>query len=565
MINYLDKLLNKSNGQRKSLVKDDFERFLHNNNCTFQHEDDDSNDTDRYFFDFQGGHFVASIKKKGLKGVDITYPAFETVPVEQIQLVRAMCNKYNSESSVLKYFYNTEIEDNNIRIHLTFFSNEVFDDELSEMLNACFYFQRSFCNEYHNALKNQKSWNSDDAEQFFLDRERERFLLAAQEMAHHADTQVMRSDSHDHVLTVAAFLNEVLGLEKPLCDTLTITRDGQCQTFTERDTIHDMEVTRLLVDGEGRQAHAVADTAMAMITCCTASDNTPRTISIVARNEGEDQSSIYLRLTVCLMAKPTSRTHSLNIDEQEPDCVDLLVAYDKASPKEKIAEFEYMWKEAKIKEKNGENLSDEEQLLLGVTDPDIAYNIYWGERHMRFQRYGEALNHLLNAYNGMRTQAPEFSSKQTATFTELCYDIGFCYTDLKQYDRAYYYLSALQNDGNIRHNMELVNCLVNGKDPRLFQVINELISSIHEQFKDEEELSENIIDFINFLKRRRAYALIDFGDLDEAEKAFKAMLDEPENSSYAINELAYIQQLREADAKDEDEQDSSEEEQKKRH
>ena len=50
--------------------------------------------------------------------------------------------------------------------------------------------------------------------------------------------------------------------------------------------------------------------------------------------------------------------------------------------------------------------------------------------------------------------------------------------------------------------------------------------------------------FINFMRRRRAYALIDHHQLDEAEKAFTAMLDDPENSDYALSELAYIKRLR---------------------
>ena len=41
------------------------------------------------------------------------------------------------------------------------------------------------------------------------------------------------------------------------------------------------------------------------------------------------------------------------------------------------------------------------------------------------------------------------------------------------------------------------------------------------------------------------FVRIELGRLDEAEEIFKAMLDEPGNSDYALEELAYIQRLKE--------------------
>ena len=63
-------------------------------------------------------------------------------------------------------------------------------------------------------------------------------------------------------------------------------------------------------------------------------------------------------------------------------------------------------------------------------------------------------------------------------------------------------------------------------------------------FPDIEEMPDNIRSFLNFVRRRRGYAYIDFNQLDEAEKIFTKMLDEEENADYAINELAHIRKLR---------------------
>ena len=102
----------------------------------------------------------------------------------------------------------------------------------------------------------------------------------------------------------------------------------------------------------------------------------------------------------------------------------------------------------------------------------------------------------------------------------------------------------MASDGNIRHTMELVNSMANSKDLRLFSYTEGVMDEVKHNFSEDEELPDNIRQFINFMRRRRGYAYIDFNQLDQAEKIFTKMLDEEENADYAINELAYIKKLR---------------------
>jgi Holliday junction resolvase len=92
--------------------------------------------------------------------------------------------------------------------------------------------------------------------------------------------------------------------------------------------------------------------------------------------------------------------------------------------------------------------------------------------------------------------------------------------------------------------MELVNSMANSKDLRLFNYTEGVMEEVKRNFSEDDELPDNIKDFINFLRRRRGYAYIDFNQLDKAEKIFTQMLDEEDNADYAINELAYIKRLR---------------------
>ena len=122
--------------------------------------------------------------------------------------------------------------------------------------------------------------------------------------------------------------------------------------------------------------------------------------------------------------------------------------------------------------------------------------------------------------------------------------------------QAFYYLDLMASDGNIRHTMELVNSMANGKDLRLFSYTEEVMEEVKRNFSEDEELPDTIKDFINFLRRRRGYAYIDFNQLDKAEKIFTQMLDEEDNADYAINELAYIKKLRQQRGEESPEQDN---------
>lgn len=64
----------------------------------------------------------------------------------------------------------------------------------------------------------------------------------------------------------------------------------------------------------------------------------------------------------------------------------------------------------------------------------------------------------------------------------------------------------------------------------------------NDEEKPKTSLSDDQLDQIsNFLLRRKAYMLVAMQRYDEAERLLKQMLDNPQNSDFALKELAYIQ------------------------
>ncbi len=564
----MKKLINKIFGNndaekpQKSSVKADFIQFLNAFNCKFKIEDDRDDKLVRIFFDYQGGHFVAVIKDNNL-GVDVNYPSFADAPTDELQLVRAMCNRSNNNSSVLKFTYTFDENKNLLRVHMSFFCTAVYTDDITDLLDACFYFQRSFCDEYNDARDNQKSHETHDIERTFARNARERFLIAQQEISHQQDNNphLIRHTFNDGV-AMGEFIDTALSLDAHVCHALTVVRDNQVHFATTKD-IDAWLLSQLLIDGQGTDARFACKQAVAIVELTAMaqreSDNQPahQLLTITALPDGSDDTSLYFRVTASLSPLTTSRNTALN--SRVNNTTTMLIAYDKTSAKQKQQEFDYMWQDAKIKMRDGEELTDEQQLIIDITDANIGYCIYWGKHHMLNNRYVEAILMFENAYYAMRTVFFKLSDELKTTFGEVCYNLGFCYTELMQYQKAFYYLHMLEDDGNIKHNSELINCLANNKDIRVFKIIDQIMSAIQQHITDDGEVPEDLQSFVNFLRRRRAYALIDFDDLDEAEKAFTQMLDEPENSDYALGELAYIKQLRKTRATTDPEQEPGQE------
>ena len=96
-----------------------------------------------------------------------------------------------------------------------------------------------------------------------------------------------------------------------------------------------------------------------------------------------------------------------------------------------------------------------------------------------------------------------------------------------------------------------MNCLVNSKDFRAIYVINGILDALpkpEDSSDEDEENSEstpkedpNLVVFKNFLRRRKAYVLVDLKMWDEAEKLLQELLQEPANADFALSELAYLQ------------------------
>ena len=271
---------------------------------------------------------------------------------------------------------------------------------------------------------------------------------------------------------------------------------------------------------------------------------TERTIAITLNDEGSDGDTAWFRVTATLVPLPASTTHPYRRDPNVNTC-SVLMARDNVSRQQLIEESNYMWKEAVQKLKNGEEatLTAEQALIASCTDSTLAQLLYHGKKLFLAWRYFEALPLFESAFRRMQPRFDNMKNREKEAFYEVIYHIGFCYLDLKQYDKALAYLDMLTGLHRISYTTELVNAMVNSGDFRSMSTIEGLMETINENLdlEEGEKPADYIQAFLAFLNRRKAFLLVDKNKFDEAKKMLNKMLEDPLSSDYAINELAYIQ------------------------
>ena len=535
-------------------VTKDFERFLKETNCTYSVTKEEDSTT--IPFEFQAAHFIASIRKQD-DCIEVTYPTMASAPLSQLHLVRSKCNERNNSNILFKFTYSIDHKENEVNVHMSFFNNHVTSESMAHQLKAAFYFQREWQHDYDEAVSTAKDHDTSDLESEIYKHEREMFMLRRLELRHQLDSSAASIAAGTGSLPLWQMLDTVAPLPEARLLFMTVnTVNGQQRIEQEQD-IRNYDLRHALVEGDSKESRLTRDYAVLDLHYKLGLDEKPMMSTIAITAEGEDTHSIYSRVTVTHTPRNASRLNSLSNENRQPRSVSMLIALDRSDDKQRQQEFDYMWTDAQLKAKNDEldSMTDEQKMLCQVHSSDVAYNLYWGQQLFHAERYYEAILHLENVYHSYREVFFDLTAEQKRTFMEVAYKLGFCYNELGQPKLAFYYLDLMASDGNIRHTMELVNSMANSKDLRLFSYTEGVMDEVKHNFSEDEELPDNIRQFINFMRRRRGYAYIDFNQLDQAEKIFTKMLDEEENADYAINELAYIKKLRQQRGEKSTEQD----------
>lgn len=271
------------------------------------------------------------------------------------------------------------------------------------------------------------------------------------------------------------------------------------------------------------------------------------TIIIHLRGTGAGHNSWFISATILMPSPAYEKDKTYAKDRNSPKILEVSFAYDSSDPKDRITQYNYLKEDAleKIKQGKYDEITEEQTWLLDQLHINISTDYWWGNKVQKENRFWDAIIYFENVYKALQDQWREgtITDEGKDYFFKTCFRLGYCYNELQLYEKALFYLAITYPVNNLDYKIEYINCLVNSKDFRAIYTIHDELVKISELNK--EDITEHVIFYHNFLRRRRAYTFIDMGKLDEAEEAFKEMLDEDANKDYALDELVYIQKLRE--------------------
>lgn len=352
--------------------------------------------------------------------------------------------------------------------------------------------------------------------------------------------------SREHAVVLGTVLNRIFDIRKEdLLSLYVVYTRSDCQIGKEiiqPDAIWNFDLCKAMADEKHPEMF------YNQVTLCvsyTRNEETEETVLIHLKENGGDEQTRFIRASIMRTLSTEEGDVSFSATRNQPETCSILFAYDLTDPQNRIAEFEKKVEKVAEKYAKGKELDVDETALIAKIAPEVGWNYSWGHEAFNEKRYWDALLYLENAFYLLKEKFFDdtLSDEGLDVFYHCCYLIGFCYVEMKLYQKAYYYLSLVWPLDNITYNYEYINCLVHSKDPRALQEIDDELERL--DGLKEEEFTEEISRYCCFLLRRRAYVLTDMQRLDEAEELLKELLDTDDRTEYIQGELDYIRQLRE--------------------
>ena len=499
-------------------------------------------------YTFQSGHFGIRIIGN-CPQVELSYLFFAEAEMKDINIVRHVCNHFNLNSTGPRFSYTINEETNIIDMHILtplLLDDDRAKDILSSAMVDMFLWQNSFIRSLTDVKKDAKSSATSDLEWSEKEVARDFFLLREQELRHQKKGAEWRQNDKE-AATLKQWMDKVFGLVDVVFSELTVVTDA-VTVINDRESIASYNLSdTLIVDGVFVRQKAMLD----LVFFLPAHPTTRRRMTFSIQQADGCEDVLYYQVVATLLPLPSGIGRPLHSKEVQVQSHSVLLAYDLRSTKQLQDEFVYMWKEAKSKVANGEEnqLTEEQRLIANVKSVDAARFVYRSRTLYRQKRYYEAISCLENAYRLLNSNIDKKSLEERNLFLEVCYMLGFCYNELQQYDRAYYYLTFVTGINRTLYAEEYVNCMIYLGDYRSLMTIDGILEDLHNSIVEDEEgeVEQSVHPFLQFLYRRKAYVLVELHRFDEAEEMLRQMIDDPESGDFALDELAYIQQLREKD------------------
>lgn len=250
----------------------------------------------------------------------------------------------------------------------------------------------------------------------------------------------------------------------------------------------------------------------------------------------------YMRVSVMIPNFSDPDDFRTSRSKNAPFTTSFVLGFDIVPPEKKLKRYDEIEQSIIEKSNRGEDLSsDEKTVLESITySADLGHEFGYGRWLVSQNRFADALMSLMKVYDHLKTVVVT-DNKLNDVFAETCFNLGFCFNEMEQFDRAAYYLDLIQGFDRPKYVIEFINSLVNNKDPRSLNVVKHYLSEFNEGKKqiDSREMSF----FYDFLARRLAYLFVEYKMWDQARNWLDQIKESPACHDFAVEELEYINQM----------------------
>lgn len=191
-----------------------------------------------------------------------------------------------------------------------------------------------------------------------------------------------------------------------------------------------------------------------------------------------------------------------------------------------------------------ENIPEGMSIILGTHEPPKVDGWFkepsFGHCYdlAKSGRFLESVHEAKYIFNKLISRWEELNEKEADDFFEAAYQVGYGLMDFRLMEKAQYYLEIAAQRRYVKYMQEYLNCLNNSFDPRTMSVIDSFM-----KMEFEEDAPKEIHEWNCFLKRRKAYFLVEARKFDEAKPFLLDLICDPDptNRDFAKGELDYIE------------------------
>ena len=251
----------------------------------------------------------------------------------------------------------------------------------------------------------------------------------------------------------------------------------------------------------------------------------------------------YMRVSVMIPNFTSPDDFRTSHSKNAPFTTSFVLGFDIVPPENKLKRYDEIERSLIRKSNRGEELSSEEKTVLeGITySKDLGHDFGYGKWLVSENRFADALMPLMKVYDQLKTAVITDFHRLHEVFAETCFNLGFCFNEMEQFDRAAYYLSIIQGYDRPKYIIEYINSLVNNGDPRAMDMVRHYFSEFNEGKRHVD--SEEMLSFYNFLARRLAYLFIEYKMWDKARDLLEQLKESPACHDFAVEELEYIDRV----------------------